>query len=530
MSYRNPIQHIDTQSGQHIRNMQQGLSDTSQKFFKSLDKEYENRVRLNELVNKDADDRTNAAEATMFDTEQKNSTIGFDDFNGEVTKMSNIIKTVSPEKRTLEQRNFIKNIERAGTFTRGVIENNMAGQADHFEMRNAGAGSQGGYAKDSPNLKALDIFYNYKDAPGSKEMRFKFDGPNGPVVWVDIYDEKGVKVGEVMNRNMDSVKSITKIPKENNAIATITNAGNKELNLGDDLSEAYPSKVEVKTIGGQEIKYRVPDKELWKNQVKKRMFARVASSSPASGMAAFFNDVIPDKNKGGNLEKITGVGFDWVGEDKDNPKLTRIMEAYLDFAADSNTGLNPLELSRTTIPTKDKTNKPPKLDIPKFAQSIVDRAFSNVAAELAQTGNKNLKLERGKIVEYGEVIVQVEEEEVDGKWIPAHEDTVIGEVDSYDPSDTIGAIKFLELVMDNRADLKGKSKEVNAIRQAIQDMSRNQTTTTYKKKVEAKKEADAKAAEMFKEEWNEKNPHKRGETNSERYLRFKADREKNRKG
>ncbi len=97
MSYRNPQQNVDTQSGQHIRNMQQSLATASTQYFTALDKEYDNRVKLNKEITKDADERSNQAAASMYQQESANGTINFDGYKDQISRLNAIIKT-SPEK------------------------------------------------------------------------------------------------------------------------------------------------------------------------------------------------------------------------------------------------------------------------------------------------------------------------------------------------------------------------------------------------------------------------------------------------
>ena len=47
MSYRNPKQIVDTQSGQYVRELQKSLADTSSKYFTSAKQEFERRAKLN---------------------------------------------------------------------------------------------------------------------------------------------------------------------------------------------------------------------------------------------------------------------------------------------------------------------------------------------------------------------------------------------------------------------------------------------------------------------------------------------------
>ena len=66
MSYRNPKQVVDTQSGQYVREMQQSLSNTTNKTIQGLSNIYlENQKKIKEIANEAAEATTKIENAVF---------------------------------------------------------------------------------------------------------------------------------------------------------------------------------------------------------------------------------------------------------------------------------------------------------------------------------------------------------------------------------------------------------------------------------------------------------------------------------
>ena len=134
MSYRNPTQNVDTQSGQYIRQMQQSVAGSFEKLSNKISADNKERARKNEIIIREAEKRSEAAAQSIFQAQSKNSSIDFNGLNEQVNMLNDVYK-INPTERTQEQKNFIRNMNNAGTHISGVLQNTSAGQQEYLEKR-----------------------------------------------------------------------------------------------------------------------------------------------------------------------------------------------------------------------------------------------------------------------------------------------------------------------------------------------------------------------------------------------------------
>jgi len=173
------------------------------------------------LIIKDAEKRSEAAAQSIFQAQSKNSSIDFNGLNEQVNMLNDVYK-INPTERTQEQKNFIRNMNNAGTHISGVLQNTSAGQQEYLEKRSIPMGSQGGFSRGNlpENLEALDILYGWSDAPGRKEARYDMSGADGPVVYIDVYNENDKLVGSIINKDMSNIAQPDYVPNLSKQITT----------------------------------------------------------------------------------------------------------------------------------------------------------------------------------------------------------------------------------------------------------------------------------------------------------------------
>tara|TARA_R110002153_G_scaffold256416_1_gene415323 strand:- start:3297 stop:4703 length:1407 start_codon:yes stop_codon:yes gene_type:complete len=238
MSYRNPKQVVDTQSGQYVREMQQSLSNTTNKTIQGLNNIYlENQKQIKEIAN-EAAEATSKIENAVFQTQSKNSTIEFDALNGQFNEYSDL-KKQDPTKLTNKQRNFMRSMENIGTTMKNSLANTTAAAIAFKEQTDKGLGEDGGNDKfrNPEQYKTMSIMNG--TIPGSKKAIYSRDAMGNVVYSVEVYDAKGIPVGKVINNSIEKTMFVSKVPDLIQKKAKAIELVKAELSLDSNFAEAY---------------------------------------------------------------------------------------------------------------------------------------------------------------------------------------------------------------------------------------------------------------------------------------------------
>ena len=238
MSYRNPKQFVDTQSGQYVREMQQSLSNTTNKTIQGLSNVYlENQKKIKEIAN-EAAEATSEIENAVFQTKSKNSTIQFDSLNNQLNKFGNL-KKKDPTKLTNKERNFMASMENIGTTMKNGLANTTASAIAFKEQTDKGLGEDGGNDefRNPGQYKTMSIMNG--TIPGRKEASYEEDELGNVIYSVKVYDSNGDFAGEVINGSIEKTMFVSKVPdltkKKTDAIELVK----AELSLDSKFAEAY---------------------------------------------------------------------------------------------------------------------------------------------------------------------------------------------------------------------------------------------------------------------------------------------------
>lgn len=238
MSYRNPKQVVDTQSGQYVREMQQSLSNTTNKTIQGLSNIYlENQKKIKEIAN-EAAEATTKIENAVFQTKSKNSTIQFDSLNNQLNKFSDL-KKQDPTKLTNKQRNFMRSMENIGTTMKNGLANTTASAISFKEQTDKGLGKDGGNDefRNPDQYKVMSIMNG--SIPGRKEANYEEDELGNVIYSVKVYDGKGKFVGDVINRNIEETMFVNKVPDLIQKKAKAIELVNAKLSLDSKFADAY---------------------------------------------------------------------------------------------------------------------------------------------------------------------------------------------------------------------------------------------------------------------------------------------------
>lgn len=356
MSYRNPKQVVDTQSGQYVREMQQSLSNTTNKTIQGLNNIYlENQKQIKEIAN-EAAEATSKIENAVFQTQSKNSTIEFDALNGQLNEYSDL-KKQDPTKLTNKQRNFMRSMENIGTTMKNSLANTTASAIAFKEQTDKGLGEDGGNDefRNPRQYKTMSIMNG--TIPGSKKAIYSKDAMGNVVYSVEVYDAKGIPVGKVINNNIENTMFVSKVPdltaKKANALEMVK----AELTLGNKWADAYKkgekfgdnkqgAKVNVdvfnKAIEAQakNIYLEMDDNEIasyWNNKYKKQGVDPwsydtkdgLTSEQKEDFRVALVKDIKGTLGAVRELNKIQTVGKDAKDDKKDTIIVQNFKEAVL---------------------------------------------------------------------------------------------------------------------------------------------------------------------------------------------------------
>ena len=356
MSYRNPEQVVDRQSGQYIRQMQQSVASSFEKLANKISADNKERARKNEIMIREAEKRSETAAQSIYQAQSKNKSINFNGLNEQIDILNSIYK-IPANERSQEDKNFIRNMQYAGTHIGDVLQNTSAGQQEYLEKRSIPMGNQGGFslANKPENLEALDILYGFKDAPGRKEARYDMSGPDGPVVYIDVYNENDKLVGSIINKDMSSIAQPEYVPNLSKQTTDTQKLLEDKLDLNAVTSMAYANSEprQFRAENGTIYYTRLPDKEYIKKQAKEDVNA-VVVGLPTNEAITFYNDVLSKGNMEMEQKSSWSQQRDKEGNLIPDPDLVKIQEAYLNYVVDTNAKFNTSKNFGTTKPSDYK--------------------------------------------------------------------------------------------------------------------------------------------------------------------------------
>ena len=367
MSYRNPKQIVDTQSGQYVRDMQKSLSDTFSKYSsgintiinkkaKKLEEQLEEEAKSSALFRADRAKYTNKVSSDINQLANKNKSISFESYSAVLGETS-AIKMKPNYTWDQTDRNKINNGNTLGTDTAENIANTVSVGIPYIESRGLPLYTEGAIYSgvtsngeertpeqtkkhiDSTYLK-YDILYGYGNAPGSKSMTADTSGLKTEFV-TNIYDENDVQIGSVRNSTMDSLDAPVIIPKERKNMEQLVEETAANMNLDSITSEAYKGQESTSTPLSDDVSNtkfqtsRKPSRDLFLKLAYPTAFANI-NSLQASGAIAYNNDILAPKGYSTPIRmRKTWVGGteEQIAQDKKDKES--IAKAYAELAADT---------------------------------------------------------------------------------------------------------------------------------------------------------------------------------------------------
>ena len=293
MSYENPQQFVDKQSGQYFRDMQKSITQATTSTISSFVESYKENAKAVQKMNLEADKFVTDAKNAIFQTQSKNSTIQFQNIDEKLKKLGEL-KRMNPTKLTHKQRNFITSMTTLGSRMFNSLENTTASAIAFKEQSDIKLGSQGSNDKyrNKGQFETMSIMNG--TLPGSKEAFYDED-ENGNVVYsVSVKNAKGVEVGKILNKDLETTMFVDKVPNLQPDINKAIEKAKAILNIESEFSDAY-SKEKGDDIIGVNNKGVGITAEVWE-QALRAQIDLIALGLENNEKSSFHNNITRTKS------------------------------------------------------------------------------------------------------------------------------------------------------------------------------------------------------------------------------------------
>ncbi len=415
MSYRNPQQVVDTQSGQHIRNMMQQITGATVGVLSEIQKKATaNRKAILEQEKKGAE-AIEKISSDVYTEARKTSSIDFNDsISTNLAQLNGVVTKTQNHNRTNAQNQIVRNADAMGDAVKefGVHSSEQAQVWN--EVQSMGVGNYGGLSLTGNNEQSLlkqRILFGTPGFEGSVRGEIDINSKTGPQITAYISDKNGVLVGTTDINQTDvgviipnAVKTMNSIQKSWNNYSGLKN---EKSAIYMDQAAEYDSKVDEL---GYKQKYIKTNKEevlkLIRNGIDggEGSDAYVYSQSVRGAIALYNDKAIPvmTDDKGNLLTPeeqakliIDPTKSTWekneLGKPVD-PDLETVLSGVANlFRVEKGIGMTPTLLGRGKPPKPDEVNKPTKLTAAKQKLNdqfqFTNKILNEVEEIQAKTGN-----------------------------------------------------------------------------------------------------------------------------------------------
>ena len=317
MSYRNPTQVVDTQTGQHYANLQKTIAGSFGNYANSVKaadakKQQENEkraaqetARLNGLIKE-----RNKNVSSAMRTDLKYPTVDFSTGAKGIINEAYEIESKN-QVRSIDQNQKIATANTVGDAARPAAEEYVGKQTTFNTAYAKAIGTMGGIAKGQ-ELKVYEGLYNSTpDGVMSKTTAiYTLDGSNNIVITY----ENGGKVFDPSNDSMlpqfvpDWQPSVDSFKKQG--------LTNELFNFADSNNEIYK--------GGEKIYENgravgvLPNRQKFEDSIRQGVKANVISGLSSNDAIALYNNVLRTPDKDGNLPDEIPQTKEWFIFDKDD--------------------------------------------------------------------------------------------------------------------------------------------------------------------------------------------------------------------
>jgi len=402
MSYRNPKQIVDTQSGQYVRDMQKSLADTFSKYSGSINTIMKEQAKSNDALAAESQKRVNRISSEVNQVANANKAINFDQMYDNLDTYNQYMQ-VNPAKRTREMNLFISNMNNSGINIKDRLANTVAAGEPFMEAREKGIGVPGGVYSGVKNLKKYDVMYGFNQAPGSKKMNYN---PITNEFRISVLDENGKSLGSSLNEDMEHLDTPQIVPDETKNMKNIAAEVASRMDLKNPNSPAYANQEYQTPTKVDNVTYlsKLPSRSVYLGLATPLAKAEIEGMTAGEGIA-LFNDVV---GKGEVME------WQETWTDPNDPRKQIIAEAYAEHIADG-VGKSTLLIAGPRIKEIDKPEPKPN----EWKGYLQDLIAGNVGQVPAKKGYWEIKenVTQGIAGESDKVIARYVDVVLDGKVV-----------------------------------------------------------------------------------------------------------------
>ena len=323
MSYRNPKQIVDTQSGQYIRDMQKSLADTFSKYSGSINTIMKEQAKRNDALAAESQKRVNRISGQVNQVANANKAINFDQMYANLDTYDQYMK-INPAKRTREMNLFIRGMDNSGINIKDKLANTVAAGEPFMEARKKGIGVPGGIYSGVKNLKKYDVMYGFNQAPGSKKMNYN---PVTNEFRISVLGGSGESLGSSLNEDMEHLDTPQVVPDETKNMKELAAKVAARMDLKNPNSPAYADQEYQMPTEVNNINYlsKLPSRNVFMGLATDLAKAEVGSMN-AGDAIALFNDV----TRGEGVELM-----EWqkTWTDPNDPRKKIITDSYAEHVA-----------------------------------------------------------------------------------------------------------------------------------------------------------------------------------------------------
>ena len=337
MSYRNPTQVVDTQTGQHYANLQKTIAGSFGNYVNSVkaadakeQQEKEKRaaqetVRLNGLIKE-----RNKNVSSAMRTDLKYPTVDYGTGAKGIINEAYEIESKNPT-RSIDQNQIIATANTVGDAARPAAEEYVGKQTTFNTAYALPIGTMGGISKGQ-ELKVYEGLYNSTpDGVMSKTTAlYTRDGSNNIVITY----ENGGKVFDPSNDSMlpqfvpDWQPSVDSFKKQG--------LTNELFNFADSNNEIYKGGEKIYENG--RVVGVLPNRQKFEDSIRQGVKANVISGLSSNDAIALYNNVLRRPDKDGIMPPEIPQTKEWFIFDKDDKSPEAdIQKGYQDAITDAAT-------------------------------------------------------------------------------------------------------------------------------------------------------------------------------------------------
>jgi len=516
MSYRNPQQVVDTQSGQHIRNLQKTIAGVAVDVIDTFSKEEKIRKAKEEADNKEwdrlqkvqSDNAINAganynknAQSNFFSLESTGKALnGYGDRYAELKAKTN---RTAQEKIEFTNLTSLSSTLKDGMTTIGSQVGTIG--VDLANMGNMGGAARGqttrggkfsmGMNNQIPGKKWFDVD-NSMEGGSRITYHFQEEGSDDIISYTsqqlkDIQNTPGASIYEVIPNETKNIEKLIKDGKFRKVeMGVVKNTLNDAWYEGGEISK------KAVAVGGYMVKYQSGNKATMAKSLEAGALVNIESLTD--------NQQVSFGNYLNEQLKIEGAEIAY-GEPLSKDQKDIIAVNYARLSIRDKIGDSKKIFSKVKIQTPSQT----PTNYTGLAKNVIRDAFKNVKGYLNNAGYTGAKVNGSKITiqkDSGET--EIAYRVVGDKKVPYEKPIIKDHIIDID-SDK-GAAEYLNMIAKSRPEWQGNSKESRAGKQAFDDYRMGRTSKSV-------------GAEVRREEMESKFPRLKKETTAEYETRIEAE-------